>query len=283
MIRTATSRKGGVLVPQTRVGNTIHPEAARWAERVAANSGTLGAASLAIASRFMWEVENRTWKNKLLWIAPMLGSNLAAARTPLRDWLGGGLMANTAFVDGDFAETTGLQGNGSSKVLNTGIRPAQLGRGLNTSNGGIGYWELSINAGGTTTGVMGCIETDRYYLDLRTATATEFFGWGSSGNMPNGGVIATSVHYYGQRSSATRRDIFRSGVSVANNTTNDAAGNAPFDSRTIRLLGLDSTGTILYNAGRCGLSYMTDGSLTDAEALDMHNCLNTYLKTASGK
>lgn len=282
MIQHATARLRGRMRPFIRTGDTVHPEAAAWAVRVAANSGTLGTASLRIASRFMWEVENRTWKNKLLWIAPMLGSNLAAARTPLRDWLGGGLMANTGFVDGDFAENSGLQGDGSSKVLNTNVFAGQLGRGLNTLNGGMGYREMAVDQTGTTQSVMGMIETDWCILVLKNTTTEEYCVWGNPANKASNAVNATSAHYYAQRSAANARTLFRSGSSIASNTTSDTPSTA-LTTRTIRLLGLDNGGAIAYNKGRCGYAYFTDGTLSTTEALDMHNCLENYLKTPSGK
>jgi hypothetical protein len=47
----------------------------------------------------------------------MLGIGINAARVPLIDVLNIGAATNTGFADSDFSQTTGLQGNGSSKYL----------------------------------------------------------------------------------------------------------------------------------------------------------------------
>lgn len=261
-------------------GGTLHADAVDWAARVAANSGTLTDNSLGIASRFLKQCELRSWNRKLLWIAPMLGANLAAARTPLRDWLGGGVMTNTSFVDGDFSERVGLIGNGSSKILNTGIYPVQLARAAGLNNGGLGVWMTAVDGSGTATEPIGCYNTgatQRFVLDLRNAGSHEFICWGSAGNLASSGANASPNHYYGQRASATSRVIYKNGSSLASNTTSDTASGS--GDTQIRLMGTN----LGFAKGTCGLAYMTSGDLTAAEVLDLHGCLKTYLMEASGK
>jgi hypothetical protein len=222
--------------------------------------------------------ETFVWRSRVLQVLlPLLGSNMAAARVPLRDALNAGTALNSNFVDADFAQSTGLQGNGTNKILDLNIKPGDLGT---SANGGLGYWESNISFAGDVE-PMGCYggPSERFVLDLRSNV--ESFRWGTASNGAGTSGPATSAHYYGQRSSPTLRELFKNGSSLGTNTTSDSPASA--SNRAIRLMGSDENGALVYWAGRCAVAYLTDGTMSSSDVSDFHTLLQTYLITPTGR
>lgn len=258
---------------------TYTAETTAWASAVSAAGGTLAAGSKVIADTLIRAVQVSGFSSKIVYLLPLLGANLASARVPLRDTLGAGIATNSNFVDADFSQATGLQGNGVNKILNLLIKPGQLGSG---SNGGYGYVENNVNISASNY-VMGCTTVNGLYSQYAFIiySGGGAFRWGQAANQALETATAVNGHYYSQRSSATLREIFFNGVSVATNTANDVP-TGPND-RNIRLLGVDDNGVLAYNAGRCACAYLTDGTLTASEVATLHTLLNTYLITPTGR
>jgi hypothetical protein len=106
---------------------TAHPEAADWRDRVIANGGTVSASTFAAVETFCRSIDAAGLRSLLWRVSPMAGGNLSAALVPLyRSNVALGLQGNATdtnsnFVSTDYAEGSGLIGNGSSKALNTGL------------------------------------------------------------------------------------------------------------------------------------------------------------------
>lgn len=258
----------------------LDPLVTAWLAAAVAGGGTLAVDSQSICEPLVGAMRGFTGLSKLIYFLPYFGSNLLAGITPLVDTLGVGRPVNHNFVDGDFSQATGLQGNGTNKYLDTGIKPSQLGTG---NNGGIGYVENNIDFTGDTTEVMGCYgnsNSSRFTLDIRSGR--HFFSWGSPGNLADPLTASSNGNYYGQRSSATSREIFVDGVSVATNTTSDAATGA--GDLTIKVVACDEQSDgIKINKGRNACLYLTDGTFTSTEVAQWHSLLNTYLIGPTGR
>lgn len=219
----------------------------------------------------------------------MTGPSIVSAYVPLRDTLGKGAMGNYAGGLGfaDFSATNGLTGNGSG-MLYTSVKPSELG----TSNaGGIGYWENNANFTGTSVAYpFGCLDTSqaKYYSTFFYSNATAGGYWGDPANSAVGssGGVTTGGHVYMQRASATSREAFFNGVSVATNTTNDTAVGA--SDSYIWLMGLGnfhsgSNFPLYYWKGRCGCAYMTDGTMTSQNVADLDTLLRNLLFAPLGR
>lgn len=256
-------------------------ETTTWITRVGAAGGSFTGTSKSIADALIVALQAKSYNSKIVYLLPLLGSNLAAARVPLRDTLNAGIATNHNFVEGDFSQATGLQGNGSSKYLDSLIKASQLGT---TNNGGIGFWDNNYSSAGTGTIMIGAYNIandNRYVIDVRSS-GLRYLCWGLSSNIPQDAVSGASADYYGQRASATNRRFFISGTPAASspNTTSDStAGSSDL---TIWILAVDR-GTPAYHAGRCAVAYMTDGTLADADVADLHSLLNTYLIGPTGR
>lgn len=250
----------------------------RWANAVQANGGGFEANSLSIATNLLKVLQTRAYYPKIKYLLPMLGRGIGAARAPLIDVLGVGSATSVSFVDADFGQATGLQGNGSSKYLNSLVKPSQLG---SSNNGGLGYWENNISLAGNVEPI-GCYNsaaTNRYTIDLRNIPIRSF-RWGTPGNAPTDLVTPTNGHYYGQRASATSRALYFNGASIATNTTSDATSGA--SDTNIAIVGALVPAATPW-PGRCAMAYLTDGTLDGAEAADFDSLLRAYLFAPTGR
>lgn len=253
-------------------------EIVTWQNRVIAAGGGFESNSLIIANNLLTILHGKSYYTELVYLLPMLGVGMGAARTPLIDKLNVGSATNTAFLDANFSQSTGLQGNGSTKYLNSLIKPSQLGI---TNNGGMGYWEnnISFSANTEPMGMYANVGSDRFVVDLRSTL--QAFRWGIAANGASIATTAVNAHYYGQRFGATSRQIFRGGSLLATNTTSDATSGA--GNRSIIIVGSDESSSILPWPGRCALAYMTNGNLSTEDISDFDSVLKNYLMIPTGK
>lgn len=248
--------------------------ARRWAAAVVAAGGGFENNSLSIASNLAQVLQTKSYYRKIRYLLPFLGKGINAARVPLIDTGNVGAATNTNFVDGDFTQATGLQGNGSSKIFNLNIAP-------DTVATGIGYWENNINFGGTDSGAMGVGVSGpdrRWYLDLRASL--RIFSWGTFAERAEAGGAATNGLFYGQSTSATERFLFFNGTQLASDTTSDSQTSGAI---SLRLMGWEYDAVLYYWAGRCAVSFVTNGQLSAAEISDFQTTLQSYLMTPTGR
>lgn len=281
-----TLSSGPSLRPRKRINIRaslgLNAETQIYVNKIVAAGGLINASSQAIANGLSRGIANSSFNAKMIWLLPLLGQNLIAGRFPLRDTLNVGAVANTAFTDEDFIQGLGLQGNGTTKILDTGIQNIDLNnQGAGDARGGLGYWENNIDFGGTSKEPMGVYNaglTTRYVLDLRSTF--QAFRWGVPPSAAQQSTTAVNGHYYGQRSSATSREIFLNGLSIA---TNSSADLTDAGVSNIKLMGCNQGGSLVYWKGRCAVSYMTDGMLSSAQVVELHSILQTYLITPTGR
>ncbi len=253
-------------------------EANLWRSRVVAAGGGFESNSLVLANNFVLLLQRKSYYVKVKYLLPLLGAGIGAAQVPLIDVLNVGIATNTNFVNSDFSQSTGLQGDGSTKYLDSLIKPSQLGT---STNGGLGFWENNISFGSNVEPI-GCYNTaanNRYVLDLRSNLRA--FRWGNAGNGASDAVAATNGNYYGQRLSATSRTVYFNGSLLATNSTNDTTAGA--SDQTIQIVGSNEAGTPAPWPGRCAVAYMTDGTMTTDEVGDLDSLLRNYLLGPTGK
>lgn len=264
----------------------LNPETIVWRNRAIAAGGTFASNSISLADALINAIAAASFNSKIIYLLPILGGNLATALVPLRDTLGVSSPTNSNFVDADFTQATGLQGNGTTKVLDSKIKPSQLGTG---SNGGIGFWENNLSFSATGALIAYSLQTDpnpnNYdYFYISAGSSASEFAW----NVNTGAFFTTystpsvNGHYYGQRASATSRTLYLNGTSVAVTTGSNGAPGA--SGGNFFILGTNRVGASTgYHNGRCAVAYMTDGTLTGAEVTAFNTLLQTYLITPTGR
>lgn len=132
--RYLAAKWGITLAPQ--VSNA---DAQDWINRVYANGGTVSATTASAVNQFCVDIENAGIRDRFYRLNLFCGNSdasLAAVRTPLfrgpsltGTQYGNTIDTNNNFVTGDYAENSGLKGNGSTKSLLTGVLPSDIGTG----------------------------------------------------------------------------------------------------------------------------------------------------------
>lgn len=252
-------------------------EARLWQSRVNTAGGGLQWNSLQIANNLARQLAVRSYYAKIKYLLPMLGTGIGAARVPLIDVFNAGTAINTAFVNGDFDQGSGLQGDGTSKSFNLAVTPAQLGNMV----GGMGYWENNISFAGSDSVAMGCYQSNtliRAQIDMRAGSSR--MEWGLNSNAAVNASAPTNGHYYSQSVSNASRFLYFNAAQTATNTTSDASSVSSFP--IISLLGTIANSAGNW-AGRCGVAYLTDGTMTTDEISDFDTLLRAYLFGPTGR
>lgn len=258
--------------------------------RIAALGGSLTSTEEGYASDLITAIQGASYGSKIKYLLPFIGGNIGAQRVPLRDSLGVGpasLVGTTVLTNSNCSTAGGLTNSTEQAgALDTKIKPSQLGA---SNNGGIGWYERNWGAGTGVepAGTYGSNNSpdERYCLDLRSTL--QRFRWGGASTSQAGpATTAGNGHYYGQRSSATFRRIYKDGASLGSDSTaNEPANRA--NEQTIVVLGCreaNAGGTFLsYWKGRGACAYLTDGTLSDADVAAFHTLLGTYLITPTGR
>jgi len=235
-------------------------------------------AALTLANNFVLGLKSALGASfsKINYLLPFIGPDLAAGLVPLLDPSNAGLPTNIAFVNGDFSQTTGLTGNGTTKRLVLSLTPNILGA---AQNGGYGVDALAI---GSTGEPMGCYNAGAggYFVISFNYGVSTIFYWGNPGNPATQAVAPSAGFYLGQRSAATLRTLYKNGASVATNTTNDTAsgGGSPINVMSSK----DPDDVPYFWNGRASLFLTTDGSLTGPEVSALNTVVAAF-RTAAGR
>ena len=262
-------------------------EMSTYLGRISALGGSLTSGEETIAEDLIAAIQGAGYGSKIIYLLPFIGSSIAAHRVPLRDAPNVGAATNggaSPFTDANCDTATGIvNSTEQAAFLDTLILGSQLGA---SNNAGIGWWERDWGAGSGVSPVGAYSITnspdERFLLDLRNTM--ERFRWGGVSSSAAGpGTSAGNGHYYGQRSSATLRRIYKDGVSLGtDSTSSDAAARA--NEQTIYAVGVHSiSDTAEYWKGCGAVFYLTDGTLSDADVADFHALLDTYLITPTGR
>jgi hypothetical protein len=146
-----------------RPRQTVHPEAADWANRVRANGGSVSGATLNAVSKFCASIASAGIRDRFFRLNLFCGTGLPACLVPLYRGpsLGGTQYGGTTdtnngpFVTGDYAETGasgGLVGNGSSKYLQTSFAMNSL---PSTTDGHAAVYDMTRSSSTAFRGLVG--------------------------------------------------------------------------------------------------------------------------------
>ena len=268
----------------------FHPEAQVWRNAVIANGGTAPSGStLSAVSKFCFAIDAAGIRSKFRRLNLFCGTSdasLVAVRVPLYrgesrtgTQYGNALDTNVNFVQGDYAENSGLTGDGTSKYLNTGFNVSDLPGAANCHLASYIRGTQSIASARTLMGVLFNGVTDRYRIFLGSATAGNYTVASELGKANQAGLARANANgglIVSTRTSTTLLTVYDDAVSIATNevSTAETTGASPF------FVFARNGPTEYYNGAMAG--YSIGAGLTGAEVTSYYNALNTF-QTALGR
>lgn len=274
-----------------RPRSTVHPEANAWATRVIANGGTFSGSTLSAVSKFCRDIDAAGIRDKFYRLNLFCGNGLEACLVPLyraesrtASARGNTTDTNTNFVSGDFNNTgssAGLQGNGSTKYLNTGY-PANTLAASNTHLG-ISLLGAEASASGDRTAIGAYSTTNSmiFAIDVRGVSGRNALGACALGSYqsPNLGFFGETIN----NAAMTIGNILASAGTQYRNGS--SVGGAPvllanYPSAHSLYLFANNNGNgggaaVNYANARLG-GYSVGASMTAAQAVSFSNAMNTF-------
>lgn len=271
----------------------LHPEAAAWQASVVANGASVSGSTLRAVSQFCKDIDAAGIRDRFYRLNLFCGSNLNAALVPLYrgPTFGGTAYGNTvdqslgspSFLEGDYSEATGIQGNGSSKYLNTGFNVDQLP--------GAADCHLSAYIRGTQSvsaamGVIGAIfngVTDRYRIGFNTSTAGNFSTNSELGKATQINAVRANTAdglYTLSRTSTTSLTHYNNASSFGTNTASTAETTGAFSLYVFCRNSAANTPIEFYNGVMAG--YSIGAGLTSDDVSAYYTALQSF-QTAIGR
>lgn len=194
----------------------LNPAVISWMRRVEANGGKYTSRSVVandVVSKMLPSIGT-----KLLRWNTYTGGDLNACEVPMGNALGTSTDSLHAFVAGDYSETTGLTGDGTTKWNGTGFIPSV--HWASDNDCGMGVYMRTTN--GSAQNTMGA-----FVAGAIAALTASFSGATSSGFLfsqvaTEFATVADAVgtgHYLVSRTASNSLVLYRNGVSIASTAT----------------------------------------------------------------
>lgn len=237
------------------------PETLQYADRVAANGGSITQASLVAIDNFIRECQAAGIWEKFIEVGPFAGLNLNAAMVKLvYQPAAGSVLTNSNFVASDYAETganAGLNGDGT-KFLNTNV----LGNSL-PDNGHLSFYLRDDISSGGNKALIGALNgTDHCWMGALNPAAAVDLRYGALVSASTAGTLAKGF-YAGVRESAASLTLYREGLPLASSSS-PTGTNKP--ALAMHLWAFNSSGASAARITGRGSFYSMGQSLNATEA-----------------
>lgn len=237
----------------------IHPEAADWSTRVAAQGASVSTATLANVSRLCYAIDAAGIRDRFLRLNVFSGTGLNAAITPLfrgRSLTGpqfGGAVDNnaggaSAFVSGDYSESVGLTAeNAATKHLDTGFSPS-LVTAAQWESMHFSVWHGPLASVGTDPFFIGSFNstTDRFGIQTSLRTTAIAYETGRAGKAVAVSAVSgvqgarPSTFLLTQRTATVALELYRNGT--LDSTVATAATGIAGNSLTFYVFSINNSG-----------------------------------------
>lgn len=197
-------------------------DAQDYFDRIVAAGSTIDATAQSAITAFVSGCKSDSIWSLLLDVGPVCGSDFAAALIKLKKLSSGWSYSNVggAFVNGDYTQATGLTGNGTNKMLGSGVFPdidlsiGDTGIGVycrGTANGSIDlHGCANTPSSGQTLTLYTTYSDNKIYSD-HNSEATQIGGSAITGQAI--GFV------FGTRTTAPTTSLYRNGSQIANSGT----------------------------------------------------------------
>lgn len=283
------ARKWGItLAPQ--VSNA---DAQDWVNRVYSNGGTVSTSTATAVNDFCNAIDAAGIRDRFYRLNLFAGTGLNACLVPLYrgqsrtgTQFGNSTDTNNGpFVSGDYVETGstgGLNGNGTSKYLATGLNPFDAGM-VETDFHASGYFKDAINTSGV---FVGCVNATAqrgavFHPAFQTIGMYVRFGGLFNSGIENGTLSARSGLLLGVRNPSGAGYRNGANINAASNTTGSFSWNESAASPALFVFARNDTQaspSIQAFSGRAQ-AYSIGRGMTDAQASSFWDAMQKFQTT----
>jgi hypothetical protein len=186
--------------PFTSVLSVTFNAVSDWSARIVAAGGAAPSAGTQTAVDTWWTGLSQSIKNQIIALNFFAPDNLTAACTPFIKGPGNAVWTNNNFVGGDLS-VSGLQGNGTTKFLDTGLTLANIAAQVGSNKLGIQIGALSAAfRGAYNVGTYDGTNPSVVFINTSQIGSMEFDYWGAAGSTvrPDPGQNLTGL-FMGER------------------------------------------------------------------------------------
>lgn len=267
---------------------SFHPVTKKWLANVASAGGSVSEELANLKDRLIVRpLVSAGLYNQLIKLNTCDGNNLAASRVPLIDSTNSGNDTAVSMTDADYSQNTGWVTDGSTKYINTGYTPP-----LSTTSEGMGCYLRTAQASSTTgkclmgaqnTGITQFyrIAMNRNGSSSTAGSISATYGGDNAAASANAANLNSGL-YVATRTTASRLDLYRNGISITNNTTTPSvlSPTVPIFVMVLNVQG--GSATLFLDAGSSVAGYHLDKGLSNTDSLTLYNILQNY-HTALGR
>jgi len=244
-------------------------EVLAWISAVGANGGTVSQATKDAANTAMVAVKAAGLRSFIYHWNLYAGNQFAACQCPLVHDLGNSPDTFANFVAGDYTESNGLTGDGTSKHLDSGVVPTNLG--IDDSAIGICVKTVS-NAGGVD---IGDFQVGANFLLIAVQNANSFARMGPVAELITGGVTGSGT-YTVSRSVADGARLYKNGTNIGNIIATPTGTLPAFN---IIVHALDNNGLPGSWSASSITGFHVTKSMTATQMVTWHTILNNFNTT----
>ncbi len=250
-------------------GGGYDSDAQAFFDAVVANGGTISTATKGYVNTFVLAAKANSYWSKLSRINLFCGDQLAAVAVPLKAGGASALDTLTNFVSGDYSESTGLTGNGSSKYLDTGWTPITQATQNDTH---IAIYNRSSSSGGTN--VSGAEGSSLFLVYVPYSDGSVYSDQYNDSTGRVSGAIGTPYGFLvTSRTASNSHVIYRNGSSVS--TSTNSGGTVTAISNSVYIFANHSSGPQSYGSNTFG-SYSIGSGLTSGDVSNYNTDLEAF-------
>ncbi len=260
-----------LVLPHDRVNcsaflpiSTLEQDTYLWAfKTVKNNAGSVSAQTIMRANGFIRAI--LPIRSKLLRVGLDVGNNLAACLSPVINDVGTATDANNGFAESDFAEATGLTGDGT-KYTAPGFLMSSMGT-VDSTHLGI-YVRTKTGTNGGNIGTYDGTNVDYY----------SYQGGTGFGNMHGAATGVSTVdggvgHYVVSRNASNDLQLYKNAVSVSSQAS---PGGVRVSTQNVFIHAYNAVGTAAGKQSGASAGYSAGTGLSAANVLLLYNAFQAF-------
>jgi hypothetical protein len=256
-------------------GGGYDADAQAFFDRVTTAGGTLSTTEKNATNQLVLDMKSAGIWTAMRAVYPMVGASAAACAQNLKSSSFTG-----TFTSGWTFASTGATPNGTSAYMNTGLNPDA--QGLTTANAHLAYYART--AATTADPVeLGNFTNNNVAIILQSkgeATQLRFFFSYYLRAVQVVAIGATGLLLGSSTGGNTRRDIYRNGTSVGNNTTTDTATSLGNYGIYLGAANIGNTSVASYTNAQCAFASIGQG-LSAVNMSNFYTAVQTFQTTLS--